>query len=123
MATISTRHSEPALSRLWTPDPRGLLELWRHEGRRTLRTFGSFRDSDLGFRPQLGARTIAELFSHMIQSYWLTRHWLIFETATCMPEIAVAVSVDRAAGGLKEAQHELFATLEVVSAASFLVEI
>jgi uncharacterized damage-inducible protein DinB len=123
MATTSTRPSETVLKRSWAPDPSGLLELWRHEGPRTLRTFLTFSDDNLSFRPKSAARSIAESFQHIIRGYWLTRHWLSCETPSGMPEIPLPGRVNQAINLLKQGQRELFVTLEGISASDFLVEI
>ena len=123
MGTTSTHRSETVIRRLWTPDPGGLLELWQHEGARTRRTFGVFAESDLAFRPQAGARSVAELMQHLVQSYRVTHHWLVFESAAGLPQVNLPTSVADATDLLKTAQRELFRALAETSPESFRVEI
>jgi uncharacterized damage-inducible protein DinB len=123
MTITSTRRSETVLRRSWLPDSVGLLELWQHEGLRTLRTFRFFVDADLGFRPQPSQRCIAELLHHVIQSYGFTRHWLVSESTIDPPTVALPKSVAASAELLREAQAGLFTALREVSASSLLAEI
>lgn len=123
MATTSTHPSEAVLRRTFEPDPVGLLELWRHEGPRTLRTFRVFADVDLGFRPQRGARSIAELLQHVTRSYRLTEHLLFFDTLADLQALELPSSVTVAANSLRDAQAGLFATLEGLPASLLLTEI
>lgn len=122
MGTISTHHSKPFISRLWQPYPAGLLELWQHEAPRTLRIYRSFTDGDLFFRAKGGGRSVAELFQHIIDSYWLTGYWLSKGPQTG-PRKATPTTVGEAAELLHSAQAALFATLSNVPDAEFEKEI
>jgi uncharacterized damage-inducible protein DinB len=108
---------------LWTPDPAGLLELWRHEGPRTRRIFRVFANADLDFRPSAASRSVGELLGHIIRSYSVTRHWLLRDTEDGVPNKCLPASVEEAANRLMAAQNGLFAVLEALTAASFLTEI
>jgi len=99
------------LTRLWTPDPPGLLELWKHEGPRTVRAFTFFNDRDLAFRPQPGARSIGELQGHLVQSYSLTRHWLLHETSPVPQLASIPGSISESLRLLRIAQATLYSLL------------
>ena len=123
METTSTRPSSPFISRLWQPRPAGLLELWRHEGPRTLRVFGSFTDADLAFRPRGGGRSVAELLQHVADSYLLTVHWLSDERPAGPRKTAPPSTVGEAVTLSASAQAALFAALAEVPDAAFESEI
>jgi uncharacterized damage-inducible protein DinB len=111
------------VTRLWTPDPLGLLELWQHEGPRTLRAFSFFDDRDLAFRPQPGARSIGELQGHLVQSYSLTKHWLL-HIAPPLPRLAsMPGSILESVRLLRNAQAALYSLLSETPQQQFDTEI
>lgn len=98
--------------RRWSPDPPGLLELWRHEAPRTLRVVGVFADGNLAYRPVPGARTVGSLIAHVIDGYDLTRHWLASDHGRPAAVAAPPSSIADALRALRDAQEALFSALE-----------
>ena len=119
MGTISTHHSEPFISRLWQPHPPALLELWQHEAPRTLRIYRSFADADLLFRAKGGGRSVAELFQHITDSYWLTGQWLSCGARMDARKAELPRTVEEAVAFSSSAQASLFDTLANVPDAEF----
>jgi uncharacterized damage-inducible protein DinB len=111
MGTTSTHRSSAAvLRRRWTPDPEGLLELWRHEGARTRRLFRVFQREDLDYTPLPGTRTVGELMAHMIGAYRLTLQWLEDGLAAAAADPAPCDG-EQALAQLDAAQRALFSAL------------
>ena len=110
---IGSAAVELEISRQWAPGPRGLLELWQHEGARTDRAFGFFSNDDLAWCPLAPERSIGELLVHIAHARAVTTYWLLAPMGTPPRSHSLESGVQpRAARSLLAiAGQELFRTL------------
>jgi hypothetical protein len=101
------------------PDPKGLLEVWRHESPRMLRVVAVFEDDDLAFRPAPAAKSVGDVCGYVASSYDLTRHWLLHDTNASAAVTETISTVSHALRRLSDAQARLFDVLATLAPERF----